>query len=271
MSQEKGFTQIAHYWIDKVMPRVSGAQWKVVCAVLRHTMGWSREEAEMTYDLFMDMTGTKRQAVSMAVEHLLKLGVVQRRSKTVGKQLVFKYRAVQKANLKEVPKRAPKEAQSALPFNVSKFENQTTSEFENQTGVTEFENQTATRFENQTPKLPVLRSIKEIRSKEIKTHTQQQDPGLQEAASQRVCLSKFSKRQLREYAYASRGFTDFVNAYWEGRGKRSNCVAGIRNPEGWATAARRSGEHDEEVQEWIDNPGMFDIDRFRQVNNGGNW
>lgn len=268
--RDAGFTKVAHYWIDRVMPHVSGAQWKVMCAVLRHTLGWSRQEAEMTYDLMMDMTGTKRQAVAMAVEHLLKLGALERRSKTVGKQLTFKYTAVQKANLKEVPKRSAKPPQSALPFNVTQFENQTPSQFENQT-ASEFENQTSTRFENQTPSTPVLRSIKEIKNKEINTHTTHEDSRAQEAASQRVCLSKFSKRQLREFAYASASYTNLVNEYWEGRGQKLKRVAGIRNPEGWATAARRSGEHDDDVQEWLDDPDMFNFDLFRQSANRSNF
>lgn len=260
---------VAHYWIDRVMPQVSGAEWKVICAVLRSTLGWSREEAEMKYDLFMDMTGNARQAVSSAVERLLKMELLDRRSKTVGKQLSFHYRAVQKANLKAVPKRPPKPPQGDLPFNVTQFENQTSTQFENQT-ATEFENQTNTQFENQTASAPVLICIKERRTKEINTHTHTRDPREDKAASQRVCLSKFSKRQCREFAYASFNFTRDMNAYWEGRGKKWLRVEGIKNPEGWANAARRSGEHDEEIQEWIENPSMFDFELYRRENNGSN-
>jgi uncharacterized protein YdaU (DUF1376 family) len=80
-----------------------------------------------------------------------------------------------------------------------------------------------------------------------KTHTQQQP--------QRVCVSqsKFTLEQIRQYAWASYHLDERL------RGAGRKQVDGIRNPDGWAIAAHRSGEHDPLIQEWIDNPKIFEL------------
>ncbi len=76
------------------------------------------------------------------------------------------------------------------------------------------------------------------------------DPDLERhthKAPQNVCVpkSKFTLEQIREYAW---------DDYRETQRAISLGVKaeGIRNPEGWAIAAHRSGEFDEHVQQWLE-------------------
>jgi hypothetical protein len=34
------YTVVENYFFDHIMPRVSPAEWKVICAVIRETVGW---------------------------------------------------------------------------------------------------------------------------------------------------------------------------------------------------------------------------------------
>jgi hypothetical protein len=69
----------------------------------------------------------------------------------------------------------------------------------------------------------------------------------------RVCVSKskFTLQQIRQYAWASWRLDQRL----VGQGRKN--VDGIRNPDGWAISAHRSGDYDELIQEWIDNPQLF--------------
>jgi uncharacterized protein YdaU (DUF1376 family) len=74
------------------------------------------------------------------------------------------------------------------------------------------------------------------------------------AATQKpVCVSKskFTLQQIRQYAWASWRLDQRL----VGQGRKN--VDGIRNPDGWAISAHRSGDYDELIQEWIDNPQLF--------------
>lgn len=150
-TENKGFTRVDNYFLDHVMRRVSGAEWKVVCAVLRMTVGYQKQDAQITVDEFMSMTGYERQAVIAAVRNVVLRTVVERRSQQAGRQRTFRFRAVPRANLKELPNPEPGRRQSALPFDVLQV-----TEFENQTptapfGPVEKMGQKGPRFENQTP------------------------------------------------------------------------------------------------------------------------
>lgn len=75
------------------------------------------------------------------------------------------------------------------------------------------------------------------------------------AAAERVCVSKskFTLQQIRQYAWASHQLDQRLI----GQGRKN--IEGIRNPDGWAISAHRSGDYDPMIQEWIDNPGLFEI------------
>lgn len=290
MKTKPGFTKVDDYFMDKVMPRVSGAEWKIICSVLRETVGEFREEETITVDRFMTMTGLERQAVIEAVRQVCLSTVIERRTQQIGRQRTFRFRAIPHANLKVVSKRERRRHQAGLPFDIP-----TSTEFENQTPMsgndteenaahfeTEFENQTPSRslkiklptavteFENQTPNAPVLMSDLDQEDLDLthRSRARKLEPVENIAARQRVRGSKFTKKQIREYAWANHNFYQTVNAYWEARGKKQNFIDGVHNPVGWTTVALRSGEHDEEIQEWIEDPDIFSFERFRKSNSG---
>lgn len=100
------------------MPRVKGAEWKVICAVLRQTEGFQREDAEISVEDFISMTGCERQTVIVAVRRMLLRKAIERRAQQFGRQRTFRFRALPKANLQELPPPQPEQLQSSLPFNV---------------------------------------------------------------------------------------------------------------------------------------------------------
>lgn len=147
---------VDNHFIDHIMPHVTGTEWKVVCSVLRKTVGWRSEEggrrewAQISVDEFQKMTGHERQAVIAAVREMLLRTSIERRTQQMGKQRTFLFRAVPKADLKEASKPKRRRQQPALPFDILSI-----TEFENQTPMTPFEpvenlGQEETEFENQT-------------------------------------------------------------------------------------------------------------------------
>ena len=67
-----------------------------------------------------------------------------------------------------------------------------------------------------------------------------------------VPKSKFSLEEIRKFAWASYRLDQKLT---DGGSK----VEGIRNPDGWAIVAHRSGEFDGIIQEWLDNPQHFEV------------
>lgn len=104
---------VDNYFLDHVMPRVSGAEWKIVCAVLRQTIGCQEEEARIEVSEFQAMTGYERQAVIAAIRNSCLRRVVARRLQQTGSQRNFRFRAVPRANLRTLP---AADRQDALPF-----------------------------------------------------------------------------------------------------------------------------------------------------------
>lgn len=76
------------------------------------------------------------------------------------------------------------------------------------------------------------------------------------AQAKPVCVpakSKFTLDQIRQYAWASWR----LDQHLIGLGRKN--IDGIRNPDGWAVTAHRSGDYDPLIQEWIDDPDKFQI------------
>jgi hypothetical protein len=70
-----------------------------------------------------------------------------------------------------------------------------------------------------------------------------------------VCVpkSKFSLEEIRKFAWASHRLDQRLT------NQGSAVTQGIRNPDGWAVVAHRSGEFDAIIQEWVDNPEHFEV------------
>src|SRR5688572_3993636 len=97
---ESGFTAFPNYFLDKVMRKAGGVEWKVICTVVRDTFGWQRPEAEIPIERFEEMTGAKRSRLFEAITDACKRGAVKR-----PEQRSFRFRPLPKGNLQEVPKR----------------------------------------------------------------------------------------------------------------------------------------------------------------------
>jgi phage replication O-like protein O len=71
-SKETGYTQVSDYVLDFIMPTLSGNQWKVLCFVIRKTVGWKKESDALSYAQIIAGTGIKSDAtVSEALKVLV--------------------------------------------------------------------------------------------------------------------------------------------------------------------------------------------------------
>jgi phage replication O-like protein O len=67
-------TRIPNYLLDEIMPQCSPNEWKIVCAIIRKTAGWGKEEDEISLSQFAKLTGIKSRptlikAIDAAIEH----------------------------------------------------------------------------------------------------------------------------------------------------------------------------------------------------------
>ena len=65
------FTVIDNFILDHIMPNVAPNAWKVLCFIIRKTVGWQKEEDKLSLGQIMDGTGIKnRNTVSNAISQL---------------------------------------------------------------------------------------------------------------------------------------------------------------------------------------------------------
>ena len=83
------FTKTPNYFYDVVMPTITSlSELKVTELIIRHTIGFHREEKELSISLIMELTGLSKQAAIDGTERALMRGTVTRRPYGQG----FKYR-----------------------------------------------------------------------------------------------------------------------------------------------------------------------------------
>jgi phage replication O-like protein O len=75
-----GYTKADNWLWDYVMPRAKPNTFKIVAAVVRMTAGWHRDEAEISFDDFEQLTGMSRATVTAGVNEALKKGFLKRRA-----------------------------------------------------------------------------------------------------------------------------------------------------------------------------------------------
>jgi hypothetical protein len=267
--QELPFTKVPNIFLDEWVNILGLVEIRIVAAILRRTFGWHRKDSgPLSVTELSEITRRSRPLVVKALARLRGFGIVN--GSRLSRQEPLAYGLIMQPEFKALKEVPPPAKQTVLPYDVHHFsskENLTT-----ETASVVKETLPLSGKENLTTEAPVLRSIKESRSKETHTHAVREAAPVENiAARQRVCGSKFEKPLIRKYAYASRDFDHMVNAYWEARGKKQNYVIPIRSPEAFATAALHSGEHDEEIQEWIDDPDIFNFELFRQINRASNY
>ena len=81
------YTQFPNEVID-AMPKMTDAEWRVVCAICRKTFGWHKLEDQLSLSQLMRLTGLSRPGVSGGITRAIEAGYVSRAS--YGQS--FKYR-----------------------------------------------------------------------------------------------------------------------------------------------------------------------------------
>ena len=79
------FVPVPAIYIDQVMPTLSDSEWRVLCVIIRQTLGWVDEESAsgrkerdwITQSQFREKTGGKsRDSISLGIASLVKRGLI---------------------------------------------------------------------------------------------------------------------------------------------------------------------------------------------------
>ena len=79
------FVPVPAIYIDQVMPTLSDSEWRILCVVIRQTLGWVDEQSPngrkerdwITQSQFREKTGGKsRDSISLGIASLVKRGLV---------------------------------------------------------------------------------------------------------------------------------------------------------------------------------------------------
>ena len=57
--QQSRYTTMDNFIIDHVMPKISGSAWKVLTVIVRKTIGWHKEQDEVSFRQLQILTGIK--------------------------------------------------------------------------------------------------------------------------------------------------------------------------------------------------------------------
>ena len=270
--RELPFTKVPNIFFQHWVNNLGLVEIRVVAAIIYRTFGdrfwdaggWrSREKTSpMSVVELSAIVKRSKPLVMKALANLKGYGIVA--GSRISRQEAYAYGLIMRPEfnaLKEVP---PPEKQKALPYDVHDFSSKETFTTE---GVSVVKKPLPlSGKETFTTEALVLIRDPEIRSTETHTQSKISAPVENIAAKRRVCGSKFSKRQIRDYAWASHNFDQFLVEYYSARNQPKRASVGIQNPEGWATSASRSGEHDDAIQEFIDRPEMFDPEAWMRAN-----
>jgi len=79
-----GFVPIPNAYIDRYLADLSGAEVKVLLAILRRTAGWRKESDEISIEQLQQMTGLARNSVRAGLRGLLERGLIEQRSNATG-------------------------------------------------------------------------------------------------------------------------------------------------------------------------------------------
>jgi len=80
----EGFVPIPNAYIDRYLADLSGAELKVLLAVLRRTAGWRKESDEISIEQLQQMTGLARNSVRAGLRGLLERGLIVECTRATG-------------------------------------------------------------------------------------------------------------------------------------------------------------------------------------------
>lgn len=234
-------------WLKQIK---SLAELKCVDVIIEETRGWHREwTPALPVEFFVEATGLDRTNVMAGLKRAMAHRIVERWRQSP--RAPYQYRLVLR-DLQAVKPAPPRAKQKPLPYTVEVF---------HRGGETQplrgGETQPHKGGETQPHAPLAIDLLKKGRSKEH-THVPQNP----QAVEKGVRGSRYTREQIRQYAWQSHNFTTAVNEFWRIRGRKDRLISGINNPNGWATAAFNSGAHDDEIAEWIRDPTIFDFDEY---------
>jgi len=77
-----GTTPVPNFLLDRVMPRLTDTEWRVLCVIVRQTFGWhlgpgKRKQSDwLSHYQLKRRTGRQSAAVSRAIDRLVKRGLI---------------------------------------------------------------------------------------------------------------------------------------------------------------------------------------------------
>lgn len=69
-------TPFPNFLLDRVMPHLCDTEWRMLCVIVRMTIGWQKSEDWLSHSQLKGRTGRESAAVSRAVDSLVKRGMV---------------------------------------------------------------------------------------------------------------------------------------------------------------------------------------------------
>jgi hypothetical protein len=91
---EPNFTQTPNVFIDKIMPMLTNAEFRVASVIIRETCGWQRNWKEMTLEKLEIATGLTRKSVIAGTNGLLKKGFIEKKQTGPKNHLKSSYRLI---------------------------------------------------------------------------------------------------------------------------------------------------------------------------------
>ncbi len=76
MSRLGNTTPFPNFLLDRVMPHLGDTEWRMLCVIVRMTLGWQKSEDWLSHSQLKNRTGRESAAVSRAVDTLVKRGLV---------------------------------------------------------------------------------------------------------------------------------------------------------------------------------------------------
>jgi phage replication O-like protein O len=108
----EGYTRVPIAYVDEHLADLSGAETKVLLAVLRKTAGWQKESDEISIEQLQQMTGLARNSVRAGLRGLLKRGLVVQRGYAAGSKAASYACAIPSSNGSKID---PLEGQKLTP------------------------------------------------------------------------------------------------------------------------------------------------------------
>ena len=75
-SQQVSYIPVPSVYLDEVMPWLTDTEWRVLLVVIRQTLGWNKERDWITRSQMAYRTGRSQDAVTRAVEGLVRCGLI---------------------------------------------------------------------------------------------------------------------------------------------------------------------------------------------------